>query len=754
MRWSRTRRNALALGLTASLLVVLLELPALLGGGLARLDPLQPLENTALDLAVKWQGRTDPEPGKVAVVGIDLESLDRHGRWPWPRPEVARLLDAIERAGARVVAVDLLFSHRSEGEPGTCGPPVPEIEPCLLPPDDCALAHAFAGAALSNGGNVVSGYILRERRRSAEAPGLEPFNPLQLTVFNLAYQESEGRPEFPLLRTYPEVTANLTCFDVLAAGNGFANHPSHGHVVRHYQVGGEFQPDGTEEGRYVPALAVTAAARYLGAELRVERRPGDLPAFYLDSGDGETRTEPLPVDERGRLWIDHLGPSGTVPTVSAADLLEDHLAEEDRRKLDGALVFLGVTEDTAGDVRATPFDESVPGVEIHATVAYNLLTGRFLHDSAAQHMASLLVVLVVGPLVALLVSGIERYLLGSVVAIFLVALWPLAAYQAFVDRWHLLFVAPMLAGLLSLVVTLRYQIQLGSRFEGYVSPNVARAIRRDPELARRSRSDELTVLFTDIRGFSTRTEEMGSEQVVRLLNDFFTPMTRVVLDQDGTLDKYMGDALMAFFGAPVPQPDHAVRACRAALAMRRELQVIRRSREEMKDLDIGIGLNTGPMTVGDMGSEGLFDYTVIGKNVNLGQRLEAATKPEAFGVGILVAERTREMAGEGFLFRKVARLQAKGFRHPVTLYELVTERPAPGLEPPGWTQPAFVREFERAYELYYPGRDFAAAEAAFGKLVEAHPEDRPSRYYLERCRELQTNPPPPDWKGIEEQTKK
>lgn len=749
MPWPRTRRNTLALGLAASLLVVFLELPGLLRGRLSRLDPLQPLEDTALDLAVNWRGTTDPEPGKVAVVGIDMDSLDRIGRWPWSRPQVARLLEAIERVGARMVAVDLLFSHRSTGEPGTCGAPVPEIEPCLLSPDDCALARALAAA-----GNVVSGYILRERRRSTDAPSVETFNPLQLTAFNLAYRESEGRPEFPLIPSYPEVTANLTCFDVLAAGNGFANHPSHGHVVRHYQVGSQYRPDDSEAGMYLPALAVTAAARYLGAELRLEPSPGELPELYLGSGGDGARAEPLPVDERGRLWIDHLGPSGTVPTISAAAVLDDRLGEEDRRRLEGALVFLGVTEDTVGDVRATPFDESVPGVEIHATVAYNLLTGRFLNDSAVQHMVSLLVVLLLGPLVALLVSGIDRYLVGSAVAIFLVALWPIAAYQAYVHRWHLLFVAPMLAGLLSLVVTLRYQIQLGSRFEGYVSPNVARAIRRDPELARRSRSDELTVLFTDIRGFSTRTEEMGSEQVVRLLNDFFTPMTQVVRDQDGTLDKYMGDALMAFFGAPVPQPDHARRACRAALAMRRELHVIRRSRSEMKDLDIGIGLNTGEMTVGDMGSEGLFDYTVIGKNVNLGQRLEAATKPEAFGVGILVAERTREAAGEGFLFRKVARLQAKGFTQPVTLYELIAERPEPGREPPGWTEPTFVREFERAYALYYPGRNFVAAEAAFWKFHEGHPEDRPSAYYLERCREMQENPPPPDWAGVEEQTRK
>ena len=730
MRGIRPRWAVLSLGVGASLLALTLELTGALHG----------LEKGALDFAMRLRPVPELRGGHpVAVVAIDAASIEAFGRWPWSRSRLAELVEAIREAGAAVIAVDLVLSERTRLPPGgavrLCEIPDPDPELCRLPEEDCDLAEEIARS-----GNVVLGYFFREQ----EAVHREPFFPLQLQGFRLRIDAGE-RADFELVPRWPGVEANLTCFDDSAAGNGFVSHPRQGGVFRTYRLVARYG-DG-----YFPPLALAAVAEYRREPLVLSPYQGSVPGVHL----GEER---IPADEAGALRIDYLGPTGTLPTVSALDLLDSDSPVP--TALEGALVFLGVTETGVGDLHPSPLEELMPGVEIHATVAYNLLAGRYIRDAALQKVLSWAAMLALAPLVALLVSGIERYLTGSLAAMGAVALWPAAAFLAFVAlRWHLLFAAPVLAGVLALVATLTHQIYWVDRqtraFEGYVSPNVRRALRRDPESARRSRLETLTVLFTDIRGFSTRTEDMPSEEVVALLNDFFTPMTRVVLEQDGTLDKYMGDALMAFFGAPVAQPDHAARACRAALAMRRELQRIRRARDDMEGLDIGIGLNTGEMTVGDMGSQGLFDYTVIGRNVNLGQRLEAATKPEAFGVGVLVADTTREAAGEGFLFRKIGRLQAKGFQQPVTIHELVAERPQPGPEPAGWRrQVELVRRFERAYALYYPGRDFAAAEAAFRELVERYPEDRPSRYYLERCRLYRQDPPPPGWEGIEEQTKK
>jgi len=738
--------------------------------GLRILGSFDTLENGALDLAMYLRGEEALDDAhKVAVVAIDERTLrETRLRWPWPRAKLAQLVRAIRAAGAEVIALDLVLPEPShvpedcECEPArVCAVPGAEPTDCLLDAEDCDFAEVIA-----EGDDTVLGYFLLEKSVLEDGSLENRSNEVRLPTESLDadrmlhFEVPEGTV-FSSVESRPEIEASLACFHRGVAFEGFVTHPRRRGAFRSYYLVQRLgdRKDIRPEDPYLPALALAAVARVWGGALRLEPDWSELPEVWVGS-------RKIPADALGTLVIDYLGPQGTIPTVSAVDLLQDSsstqppaLAGGLEGKLDGALVFVGLEAAGLGDAHPTPFDELTPGVEIHATVAYNLLAERFVWRGALLGFFSLLAILLMGPWVAFFCS-LRHYLVGAALAIGLVAVaWPAVAFGVFLLwRSQLDFVAPMAAGLVSLVATLWYQIHLGSRFEGYVSPNVRQALRSSPQIAE-TRAAELTVLFTDIRGFSTRTEEMDSDRVVGLLNDFFTPMTRVVLEQDGTLDKYMGDALMAFFGAPVALPDHARRACRAALAMRRELHAIRRMRPEMEGLDIGVGLNTGKMTVGDMGSRGLFDYTVIGQNVNLGQRLEAATKPEAFGVPILVSEATREQAGEGFLFRKVARLRAKGFVHPVTLHELVVERPEPGREPPGWSQPDearldLVRRFEQAYDLYFPGRDFVAAEEAFGALVEQHPDDRPCHYYLERCRSFRTQPPPADWDGVEEQTKK
>jgi adenylate cyclase len=261
----------------------------------------------------------------------------------------------------------------------------------------------------------------------------------------------------------------------------------------------------------------------------------------------------------------------------------------------------------------------------------------------------------------------------------------------------------------------------------------------------------MTVLFSDIRGFTTLAEGLAPDAVVRLLNEFFTPMTRLVLAEGGTLDKYMGDALMAFFGAPVRQDDHAGRACAAALAMRDELVRLNRHWRgagrlgEEQSVGIGIGLNSGLMAVGNMGSDEIFDYTVIGDNVNLGSRVEGLNK--MYGTEILVTGATVEAAGADFLFREIDRVRVKGKTEAVALYELVSSRPA---------TPA---DLERA-DLYaralaaYRSRRFNEALETFDEILAAHPGDGPAGILRARCRRYRFDTPPPDWDAVETLTSK
>lgn len=705
----RNRSIVLGLGLAVSLVVLALR------------AWLAPLEAVAMDLQMRLRGPRPPDP-RVALVVIDDTSVDLYGRWPWPRTRVAEVVDRLAAAGASVIAFDVVFSEPSRRD-----------EVVDLGAEDEALA-----AAIERSGRTVLGYFFR-RRLPPGAPSVPPER-LAGARFTRAIAPPGGYPGVP---RRPGVETNLAGFIDAAAAQGFFNNEREQGVLRHFGLVVE------HAGGYYPALPLVAVALALERPLALSPRAGGLPVIELGS-------ERVRADERGALWLDYAGPSGTFPTYPVADLLAGRVPAE---ALAGRIVFFGATEVGIGDLFASPFGSEVPGVEVHANVADNLLAGRYIRDAGAQGAWSLLALLLIGPLAAFLVSAIERHLVGSLVAIAAVLVWPAVCYAAFRTLgWHLQMVPPVLAGGAALVLALRYQVgfveararQIRRTFQRYVSAAVVEEMLRHPERVELGGvRREMTVLFSDIRGFTTLAESLDSEQVVRLLNEFFTPMTRLVLAAGGTLDKYMGDALMAFFGAPVEQPDHAGRACAAALAMRAELARLNAAWRaagrfpEGAGLGIGIGLNSGPMSVGNMGSDQIFDYTVIGDEVNLGSRIEGLNKNYASEV--LVSGATAAAAGD-FVFRQLDRVRVKGKHEAVALYELLARRPAPEAE-------ARAAAFAAALASYR-GRDFAGAERAFAALAAEPGGDGPAGVFRDRCRRYATAPPPPDWDAVETLTSK
>lgn len=728
----RQRLVALGLGLAASLVI--------LGGQLA--GGFEAVEAVVTDLQMRLRGPRPVDP-RVAIVAVDAASIDLLGRWPWPRDCQAAIVDAIAAAGARVVALDLVLSEPTRSPPGI----------------DLAFQDEALADALGRTEGAVLGYFFRREipPEPILAPGLAPScaapraEPSQLDLAAWSFQTVVGGP-YPVPRR-PAVEPNLDLFAERASAQGFFSHERQEGVQRRYELVNAYR------GRYYPALALSAVARFLGADLSLRPYQGGLPEIRI----GERRVQ---ADERGQLWLSYRGPAGSFPTYSAAAVLAGEIPAQ---ALADRLVFLGATETGIGDVAATPFGAEVPGVEVHATAADNLLGGRYLHDTAVQTGWSLLALLLVGPLVALLVSLIDRHLLGSLAAMALVVSWPVVCHLAFrMAGWHLQLVPPVLAGGLALVAALRFQVGtvehrarfLRRAFQQYVSQAVVEEMLRDPEhsLALGGEERDMTVLFSDIRGFTTLSEGLDPRTVVRLLNEFFTPMTRLVLAEGGTLDKYMGDALMAFFGAPVAQGDHARRGCIAALAMRDELVQLNQHWRtagrlgEDEAVGIGIGLNSGTMAVGNMGSDDVFDYTVIGDNVNLGSRIEGLNK--RYGTEILCSaatvesvsradgEGTPESSGEGFLFRELDRVRVKGKKEPTTLFELVAARPAPE------AVEARVAAFDKGLKLYREAR-FAEAVATFAQLLDTFGADPPAAVFLARCRRLVADPPGPEWDGIE-----
>jgi len=769
---ARTRHRwiALALGLAASLAVLALEA--------ARV--LEPVEAVVTDLQMRLRGPEPADP-RVAIVAIDEESVEALGRWPWPRTCLAALIRGLDEAGARVIALDIVLSEPTRSPPG--------ID---LSVEDRALAEAIREAR-----GVVLGYFFRRGAAAGAAPSpagsAVELESVPLAVSSAAVPASAAAagpatptaelvpaptnsadavcyappagaddrtlnaPSFSVVRggpyrsiaRRPGAEPNLDLFEDQAAAQGFFSNEREEGVQRRYDLviaHGE---------RYYPALALSAVAEFLGEPLSIHPYQGVLPEVRI----GERRVR---ADEFGRLWIDYRGPSGTFAPYPAVRVIDGSVPPG---TFDGKLVFIGATETGIGDLAATPFGSEVPGVEMHANAADNLLNGRFLQDTALQYGWSLVALLAIGPLVALLVSSVERrrrYLLGSAAAIALVLAWPVVCHLAYrVAGWHLQVVPPVLAGGVALVAALRFQVGtveararwIRRAFQRYVSEAVVEEMLRDPEreLALGGEQREMTVLFSDIRGFTTLAEGLPPEVVVRLLNEFFTPMTRLVLAEGGTLDKYMGDAMMAFFGAPVAQADHAARACAAALAMREELvRLNRRWRAEGRlaegqELGIGIGLNSGVMSVGNMGSDQVFDYTVIGDNVNLGSRVEGLNK--LYGSEILVTGATAEAAGWDFLFRELDRVRVKGKTEAVALFELLALRPAPA------DAEARAEAFAKGLEAYRRRRFNEAAET-FQALVEAQPHDGPAAVFLARCRRYRFEPPPPDWDAVEVLTTK
>lgn len=751
MRWPRIRWLVVTLGLGPSLLVALFW----------SLGTLDSLEDLAFDFAMKRRGRESTTQAKVTIVAIDDRSLKEVGRWPWFRSRVAGLVRAIREAGARVIAIDLLMAEPSQVPPEcNCpGPRVcvfPETDPaeCTLNTQDCELAETFAERR-----DVVLGFVLEPDLESGPDSNRERGGDFDISQLQ-RYAPPPKKVWFPSVAFRPRISASLPCFNRTTKNHGYVTHPIHRGEFRGYRLVqryGRERPG--ENDAYLLPLALSAVARYRGlsAELLPDLNPPTRPVISL--GD-----EMLPTTPSGVLVIDYLGPPKTIPTVSAADLLMGRLSDTDRLALDRSLVFVGFTAIGFGDFYPTPFAEQMPGVEIHATMAYNLLTGRYIDDGNVQTFWSLLAVLVLGPLTSLLVRRISNRFKGALAGIAVVAVWALIAYLAFwLGHWHLLFVAPVLAGTLSLVGNLTHQIGVVDkqrrRLGAYVSPKVRQKITIEGvELA----GEEMlvTILFCDIRGFSSWSENKSPETVVRMLNHFFEAMTRIIHDEEGTLDKYTGDGLMAFFGAPYELPDQERRACKTALRMQQTLAELRQTAEtqqkersaqhdpfpDFQKIRIGIGLNTGLATVGNTGSRDIVNYTAIGDQVNLASRVEGLTK--AFQVDNLVTHETRRRAEEAFLFRPLGPQKPKGSKKAVELFELVAE--APGSP----EQQERIRLFEQGLEALFEQRDLARAEEVFRELDDRF-DDGPSELYLKRIEHWRQDPAGFDtWSGVIDHTEK
>lgn len=462
----------------------------------------------------------------------------------------------------------------------------------------------------------------------------------------------------------------------------------------------------------------------------------------------------VPLDAYGRVRIHFSGPPAkTFPIISAVNLVH---GDVDAATLKNKIVFVGATAADLHDDRLVPTSAGMPmaGVEIHASLYDTLLRQQWLRMVPGWVFTVCLLFL------GFWVAGLIVFVRARYSTPLILVTWAAVLVGAFVsfDRgWLVDVIWPTITLFATgIVVTLERRIaadlerrKLRSAFSRYVSSPVVESILRDPsKLKLGGEKRNMSVLFSDVRGFTSIAETMSPEQLVEVMNTYLTKMTDIVFANEGVLDKYIGDAVMAFWNAPFDQSDHALRAVKTALVMQQVLAHMNQEGVFLNGLQlrIGVGINTGEMIVGNMGSETRFDYTVIGDNVNLASRIEGITKE--YGVGVLIAEATRVAAGESVLARRVDKVAVKGKKEPVVLYEAMAL-----LSEATNDQKQLVTDFESALEAYF-SRQFTDAVQHCQALLQRYPDDGPSALLLTRAEQFLIQPPPEQWDGTWVYTKK
>ncbi|VAW10635.1 Adenylate cyclase [hydrothermal vent metagenome] len=635
--------------------------------------PISQLRLMAFDTYQRLGPRIFTPDLPVRIIDIDDASLKRFGQWPWPRTRLAELVNRLNDLGAAAIGFDFVFS-----EPDRTSPE--EILAELPPGPDLARLAEFLASRRSNDeafaaamakGNVVLGTVL-----NTSGGGATNRPPV-----GFAYAGDDPRAFVP---EYTGVTGNLEVLENAAQGLGMLNWvPDGDQIVRRLPLLGNV------DGELYPALTteLLRVAQGAGSYLIKSSGANQEEAFGASTGIVALRVGDivLPTAANGEIWIHYSG-QRKARTIPAWKILT---GETDAAQIEGRIMLVGTSAPGLFDLRATPIDAAIPGVEVHAEGLEQMIAGTPLIRPDFALAIELGALVVIGLIVAVLIGLAGPQWTGLVALVALgAANW--FSWDAFANRgWlidpvypSLMTVAIYMAGtVVGYIRTERQRNEVRRAFSYYLAPALVEDLADHPEhLVLGGEERDLTVLFSDIRGFTGISEHMGPVQLTDFINRFLTPMTEVILERKGTIDKYMGDAVMAFWNAPIDDADHAGNACRAALEMHQRLARLNREFAEeaaagaaqggldLPPIRIGIGLNTGSACVGNLGSRQRFAYSAIGDDVNIASRLEGQTK--AYGVDTLVSAATAR-AAPAFAFLELDHLKVVGREEPVVVYALL-----------------------------------------------------------------------------------
>jgi len=713
---------------------------------------LEFMELKTFDLRFVYRGPLKPG-NEIALVAIDEKSLDEIGRWQWPRSIMAELIYKLKKYNAKVIGLDMVFAEPDQhselktitsirDEAGNFKTTGQVFLDYLSKKAAQADTDAILARAIKDAGNVVIGYFFHKRKEEAKDISIQKnhfedyTSRFEYPFYTQTAPSSKTTQNFRMTETQ-SLEINLPPFTSASELSGYFNIiPSRDGVVRTIDLVTRYK------NHYLIPLSLQVLRHCLDyPEVELKFHEGGIEKVRLGDKD-------IPCDFEGKMVINYRGRQKTFKHYSFTDIIHDRIPPHE---FTNKIVLVGATATGIYDIRITPFDKVFSGVEVHANAIDTILKGDFLSRSQWVRLMDILIIVGIGFFTGLALPRFKA-ISGALFATVMFASYILAACYLFSHYRLLVSIIYPIMGLLLTYITItayHYMVEekekrrIRTTFQHYLAAPVVEEILKDPDkLKLGGEEKELTVLFSDIRGFTTISERLSPSQIEQLLNEYLTAMTTVVFEQGGTLDKYMGDAIMAFFGAPLEQPDHFLKACLTATGMIEELTVLQQKwkKKGLPLFNVGIGVNSGIMVVGNMGSDSLFDYTVIGDNVNLGSRLEALNKQ--YGTSIIISEFTYNYVKDKFMFRELDLVQVKGKEKAVKIYELLRKEDTP----PKWEE-SFLSHYEEGLK-HYRNREWIKAIEEFNKALKTSPSDVTTILYIRRCEELKKTPPPADWDGI------
>lgn len=730
-------------------------------------DLIGMMENRLLDIRFQFRGPTKPS-GKVGILAIDEKSLQKFGRWPIARKDYEPAFKNLKKLGADWIGFDVVWSEPERPLLQDVMPNVEEMKNAgdgnikITVAEQVKIIETAMKASIGDRSvadmvkeyeKIVLGYFYYASKEEAKALGSTPFKGLDDMIDSaiqaIIMPEGMDLTSYTGLKAHG-IVANTSFISSHAQNFAFFNNESDPDAIMRWVTLVK-----EVNGSLMPSLSLKMAAKVMNREIVTFFDNTGVTDISLVNPDDDQDLIKIPVDHhgRGRILINHYGADKTLQHFSLSDAFDNNFTDEQKKALKGMSLILGPTAIAINDQRANPFDAGLNGVENHAAVVDNILNQKFMRRTDKIFLTELLVVIGVGVFfIPIMVFG-KAASSGIAAALFLVGYYYFDKFFWF-QRGEWVYVGMPFIEITSLFIgTTLYKYMTEEKekkkIKGalglYLSPDVANEVANDPSaLKLGGDKKEMTVFFSDVRGFTTISEGLSAEKLGELMNDYFTPMAGIIQMSKGTLDKYIGDAIMAFWGAPLAMPNHADAAVKASIDMLFALDKVRIDfkTKGLPPIDIGIGLNTGTMSVGNFGSPQRFCYTVMGDEVNLGSRLEGLTKE--YSIKIMISAATRKkLTNSAFFIRDLDDIRVKGKLQPVNVHDVMR----PDLLPSEAAIRNLIGEFELG-RVAYRSQKWDVAEKHFVSCLTLRPDDGPAHLYLSRIAKVKKEKLGADWDGV------